>query len=77
LDQEGGEKEGSQGEAVVQGGKFTANGRGLGLAVKREHCLENNIILAFFVVYFEEKCSAFCVSPCWDAPSDPVLNLGV
>ena len=51
MDQEGGEKEGSQGEAVVQGGKFTANGRGLGLAVKREHCLENNIILAFFVVY--------------------------
>ena len=52
-----------KGEAIVQGGKRAASGRGLGLAAKREHTLENNIIRLFFVIYFKEKCSAFCVSP--------------
>lgn len=41
-----------RGEAVVQGGKRAANGRGLGLAAKRERCLENNIIWLFFFCLF-------------------------
>lgn len=41
-----------RGEAIVQGGKRAASGRGLGLAAKREHTLENNIIRLFFCYLF-------------------------